>query len=250
MECSRRALSSREAGPAPESPQGSASRPPAGRPPGDLQRGPGHVSLTTSASPAGASGQQKAPFPEPRGDHASGAAPPTVARAGARPEAASGPHARTREDLGHRRKPGSGARRTHPVTVQETEPGWRLVDAPEHLPAEPMGLATNCRGRALRGGPWPPTRAGVSEALGVSVLGQRGHWPCKGLGIWISPHCFSQPVTNGPPPKNKYMNKNIFPRLRWRPPWPRNDSPLFEHRQTLARSGAEARRQGVSPIIW
>lgn len=108
-----------------------------------------------------------------------------------RPFRVRGAGRRPREDLGHGRKPGSRARRTRPVTVQETEPGWwlgpHLVDAPEHLPAEPMGLATHCRGRALGGGPWPPTRAGVSEALGVSVLGQRE----QSMQVGISPHCFS-----------------------------------------------------------
>lgn len=95
----------------------------------------------------------------------------------------------------------SSARRARPVTVQDPEPGQRLcphlVDAPKRLTAALMGLA---RQRFMA-----PNLRG-SEALGVAVLGQRGHSLQKGPRVWISPHCFS-PTGHKWPAAKKYIRK-------------------------------------------
>lgn len=60
-----------------------------------------------------------------------------------------------------------------------------------------------------------PTRAGRweggSETLGVTVLGTARAQSVQGSWSLDLSALLSQSVTNGLPPKNKYMNKKYFP---------------------------------------
>ena len=114
--------------------------------------------------------------------------------------------------------PKNSARRTHRVTVRI--PGAaspRLVDARRVCRLNQW----NSPPRVQR--PSPQRRFKVptedeDEALGVAVLGQRGHSPYNGPRVGSDLRAALPTVMNGLSPKTKYVNKSIFPRLSWRPP--------------------------------